>query len=576
MSISWKLKRNAQKILEREKGTVYKDPGAGVNVCVLYPNTYALAMANLGFQTVYHLFNSFENCVCERSFLPERDELEDFSKAPLFSLESQRALKEFDIIAFSIPFEEDYINIPSLLALAEIPVLSSRRSERDPLVIAGGIAPSLNPEPLADMMDLFVMGEAEGAVRGFLDLYIRAEDAGIKDREEFLREFDALPFVYVPSLYEFIYDGSVVREIKPLKGAKTSIRASKNLSLDAFPIPRNFVTTPDSAFKEASLIEIERGCGRGCRFCAAGFLCMPPRQRSMEEVKKAVLGGLEATGKAGLVGTAVSEYPGLKEVLREGIKKGGSMTLSSLRVDVLDGELIGLLKESGYRTVTFAPEAGSERMRKVVNKGIRDEEILEAVRAVVEAGFTRIKLYFLTGLPGESDADARAIAELAVEIKSIMKKGFLTLSINPFIPKPCTPFQWHGFCDAAVINKRLSLIKKALSKIPGVTIKAMNPAEAFFQAYISRADRRAAGLIMGASSMGMRRAIKGKKEFMEASVYRNREKDEILAWHMIDHGLKKGYLWNEYERGLKGLLTGPCNVGSCFRCGVCSPEFFKD
>ncbi|MFQ5442959.1 MAG: radical SAM protein [Thermodesulfobacteriota bacterium] len=576
MTVSWKLKRNAQKILEREKGTVYKDPGAGVNVCVLYPNTYALAMANLGFQTVYHLFNSFENCVCERSFLPERDELEDFSKAPLFSLESQRALKEFDIIAFSIPFEEDYINIPSLLALAEIPVLSSRRSERDPLVIAGGIAPSLNPEPLADMMDLFVMGEAEGAVRGFLDLYIRAEDAGIKDREEFLREFDALPFVYVPSLYEFIYDGSVVREIKPLKGAKTSIRASKNLSLDAFPIPRNFVTTPDSAFKEASLIEIERGCGRGCRFCAAGFLCMPPRQRSMEEVKKAVLGGLEATGKAGLVGTAVSEYPGLKEVLREGIKKGGSMTLSSLRVDVLDGELIGLLKESGYRTVTFAPEAGSERMRKVVNKGIRDEEILEAVRAVVEAGFTRIKLYFLTGLPGESDADARAIAELAVEIKSIMKKGFLTLSINPFIPKPCTPFQWHGFCDAAVINKRLSLIKKALSKIPGVTIKAMNPAEAFFQAYISRADRRAAGLIMGASSMGMRSAIKGKKEFMEASVYRNREKDEILAWHMIDHGLKKGYLWNEYERGLKGLLTGPCNVGSCFRCGVCSPEFFKD
>lgn len=576
MTVSWKLKRNAQKILEREKGTVYKDPGAGVNVCVLYPNTYALAMANLGFQTVYHLFNSFENCVCERSFLPERDELEDFSKAPLFSLESQRALKEFDIIAFSIPFEEDYINIPSLLALAEIPVLSSRRSERDPLVIAGGIAPSLNPEPLADMMDLFVMGEAEGAVRGFLDLYIRAEDAGIKDREEFLREFDALPFVYVPSLYEFIYDGSVVREIKPLKGAKTSIRASKNLSLDAFPIPRNFVTTPDSAFKEASLIEIERGCGRGCRFCAAGFLCMPPRQRSMEEVKKAVLGGLEATGKAGLVGTAVSEYPGLKEVLREGIKKGGSMTLSSLRVDVLDGELIGLLKESGYRTVTFAPEAGSERMRKVVNKGIRDEEILEAVRAVVEAGFTRIKLYFLTGLPGESDADARAIAELAVEIKSIMKKGFLTLSINPFIPKPCTPFQWHGFCDAAVINKRLSLIKKALSKIPGVTIKAMNPAEAFFQAYISRADRRAAGLIMGASSMGIRSAIKGKKEFMEASVYRNREKDEILAWHMIDHGLKKGYLWNEYERGLKGLLTGPCNVGSCFRCGVCSPEFFKD
>jgi len=291
----------------------------------------------------------------------------------------------------------------------------------------------------------------------------------------------------------------------------------------------------------------------------------------MEEVKKTVLAGLAATGKAGLIGTAVSEYPGLKEVLREGIKKGGAMTLSSLRVDVLDTELIGLLKESGYRTVTFAPEAGSERMRRVVNKGITDAEILEAARAVAEAGFKRIKLYFLMGLPGESDDDARAIAELSVKIKSVMKKGFLTLSINPFIPKPSTPFQWHRFEQEAVIKKRLSLIKKALSSTPGVTVKALGPAEAFFQAYISRADRRAGGLIMEASSIGVRRAVRGEKEFMEAAVYRDREKDEVLPWSMVDHGIKKGYLWNEYERGLKGVLTGPCNVGSCFRCGVCTP-----
>ncbi|MBI5561835.1 MAG: radical SAM protein [Deltaproteobacteria bacterium] len=525
-------------------------------------------MTNLGFQAAYNLFNLMPECVCERAFLPDADELEEHARTstPLFSYESQTPASEFDIVAFSLPFEEDYPNIPRLLNLIGIPVNSSQRPSLSPLVMAGGVAVSLNPLPVAGFFDLFLIGEAEGAIEPFVEAH---KAASRLLRLDALRELDRLKYVFIPSLYDYSYDGATLKGMSPKPGAKARVVASKNLNLDAYPIPRSFIVTPESEFKGAYLAEIERGCPRGCRFCAAGFLYLPPRWRDAVSVKDTIRRGVETTGKAGLVGTAVSEYPWIKETIEAGIEAGGTMTLSSLRLDMLDAGLVGLLKKAGYQTVTLAPEAGSGRLRNVINKCVTDADIMEAARLVAEAGFLKMKLYFLIGLPTETDGDAAAIVELVSAMKGVMKRGGITLSVNPFIPKPAIPFQWAAFEDAKVIEGRLSIIKRGLSRVSGVIIKSMSVKDAFVQAYISRADPRAGAIIAEASEAGWRPTVRKYAGFMEGSVYRGREKDELLPWDVIDHGLKRQYLWKEYQKGLCGKTTPPCDVGACLRCGVC-------
>ncbi len=530
-------------------------------------------MANLGFQSVYRLLNSMDGCVCERAFLPDAEDAAEYERTstPLLSYESQSPVRDFDMVAFSVPFEDDYINIPRILTFAGMPVFSGDRAERGPsgpLVVAGGVALSLNPEPVAEFFDAFITGEGEGALEPLIEAFVRAGGAGAP-RDVLLRELDSLEWVYVPSLYSFSYDGARITGVTAAPGAKKKVRAARRKDLGAYPLPENFILTPESEFGDTSLVEIERGCPRGCRFCAAGFLYLPPRWRDFSVVKEAVERGAAATGKVGLVGTAVSEYPEIKETVQAALDAGSSVTLSSLRLDRLDAEFVGLLKKGGYRTVTLAPEAGSLRMRRVVNKDITDEEILDAVRLVTGAGFTKIKLYFIIGLPAEEDADAQAVAELSLKIKALMGKGSLTLSVNPFIPKPVTPFQWHGFEREEVVDRRLSMIKKRLAGIKGVSLKTLSAREAFVQAYLARADRRASAFIEEAARTGWRSVVRKNKTFFEASACAVKERDEILAWDIIDNGVRKGYLWKEYQKGLAGVHTEPCEVGSCVRCGVC-------
>lgn len=538
-----------------------------MRVCLIYPNTYPLGMTNLGFQTVYHLFNGLASCVCERAFLPEKEDLPEYSRTstPLLSHESQTPVKEFDIIAFSLPFEEDYVNIPRLLGLARVPILSKER-EAGPIVIAGGVAVSLNPEPIADFIDIFLIGEGEGMAGTVIETYQKTRGLS---KAELIRAFDTIEWVYAPSLYDFEYDGVRIKNRIIEKGAKEKVKSAKGLDLKGLDLPQSFILTPDTEFRDTFLMEVERGCGRGCRFCAAGFLYLPPRWRDIEDVKGAVKKGVESSGRIGLIGTAVSEYPQIKETVSYGVALNGGVTLSSLRMDRLDPEFLRLLKDGGYKTITLAPEAGSQRMREVVNKGLTDDDIMEAITLVAEAGFLKVKLYFIVGLPSETDEDAKAIVDMAKRIKAVLKRGEVSLSVNPFIPKPCTPFQWKGLEAEEVIERRLGIIDKGLSREKGIKLSAMGAKEALIQAYISRADRRAGRLIIEAAEKNWNPILKKEREFIQASACLEKERDDILPWDIIDHGVRKAYLWKEYQKGLKRELTPPCDVGKCFRCGVC-------
>ena len=573
-TISWAIKKRIREALAAETGTVYKDHGGRLRVCVVYPNLYSLGMANLGFQSVYRLFNDLDGCVAERAFLPGDEEAAEYEKSstPLLSYESQTPVAAFDVVAFSVPFENDYAGVPRILELIGVPPLAAERPGDAPLVIAGGVAISLNPEPLAELVDAFLIGEAEGAVAPLVE---RVSGSAGAPREELLGALDGLGFVYVPSFYDFGYEGAAVTEIRPRRGAKERVRAARSYDLDRFALPESVITTPETEFRDTFLVEIERGCGRGCRFCAAGFLYMPPRWREAGRVREAVARGAGRSGKVGLVGAAVSEYPEIKGVVEYAVELGAEVTLSSLRLDVLTPELLALLRRAGYRTVTIAPEAGTARLRGVLNKGFSDGEITEAARAAAEAGFRKVKLYFLIGLPTETDADAEAIGSLALGVREAAGGGEVALSINPFVPKPFTPFQWHGFERTEVIERRFSIIKKTLAGRKGFSVSPVSVRGAYAQAYIARADRRAGAVIMDASKRGYARALASARDLVEPSVHRVIPAGEPLPWDLIDHGIRKDYLWREYQRGLAGRTTPPCDVGRCTRCGVCSPEFFK-
>ncbi len=519
-------------------------------------------MSNLGLHSIYALFNNDPRYLCERAFLPEGtgglknwNEAQEYEKTgtKLLTLESQSAVRDFDIIAFTASFEKDYVNIPTILDLAGVPVFSEDRDDSHPMVIAGGCGVSLNPEPVAEMIDLFLLGEGEASIGAFMDAFEKAGNSGFEAaaRDEYLKGFFSVPGAYLPTFYGFKYDGDRVVSIEAKAGAPMPIRKAIIDDLSLAPMPVSVVTTPDTSFADTVLIEAERGCPRGCRFCSAGFIYLPPRWRSYELIEEAIKVGLGRTGKVGLVGAAISEHPELKKMLALVSSEDDEITVSSLRADMIDAELLGLLKDGGYKTITIAPEAGTERMRRVISKDITDDCLLECARMVNAAGIRRIKLYFMVGLPGETEEDVRAIAGLTIKIKDELKNGSVSISINPFIPKPVTPFQWHAYGGVPSIEKKYKIIKSMLGRVKGVSFKTESAKEAALQAWLARADRRAGRVIAEAARVGLKRAIKTMAPDALRSSERERGEGEVLPWDVVDHAVSKSYLWKEYQKGLK-------------------------
>jgi radical SAM family uncharacterized protein len=562
--VSWKLVQKARGILEKERGTVRKPWGGKITICLLYPNGYHVGMSNLGFQTLYQILNSESDVICERAFLPEPEDLQEYrnSQIPLFSLESQKPLSHFDILAFSISFENDFLNVLTLLELAHIPLEVHLRNGRHPWVIAGGVAVFLNPEPISQFFDLFVLGEAEEVIREFLDVYRRAlSEKKEMERDDFLKSLRGVQGIYVPKFYRVIYaeDGKI-ETMGPEQGFPERVKRRWVSEIDRFPT-HSTLFTPDTEFKEMALVEMNRGCPRGCRFCAACYVYYPFRNRSLSVLESISKEVLSKEHRVGLTGTAVSDHPQLLPLCQNILSQQGELSLSSLRVDAVTPALIQCLREGEERTVAIAPEAGSERLRRMLKKGYTEDEILESINTLVQNGLSQIKCYFLIGLPSETDEDVKAILLLAKRIrhqilsslKDQKKRWRLILSVNPFIPKPATPFQWVPMEEVSELKKKLSVIQKGVRGERGIQAIFDLPKWAYIQALLSRGDRRVGKILMAAHAHrgNWSQALRETSVNPDFYVYRERDLDEIFPWDFIDHGIPKERLKEEYLRAMK-------------------------
>lgn len=564
-----------QELYKDEDSRVTVNPHAGQKVAIVYPNTYFVGMSNLGLHIIYEEINLRNDSVCERIFLPEKKELEayDKTKTPLMSVETQRPMHQFDVVAFDVTFEMDYFHIPLMLRHGRVPIMGKDRTEFDPIVIAGGPCATFNPEPFADFIDAFIIGEGEGIVSRVLDIIRDGKMEGL-DRHAILRQLANISGVYVPSLYVPIYseDGEF-KGYDIVEGAPKTIKRHFEMLTSG---GETVVATNYTEFGAMYIIEVARGCGRHCRFCMAGYCFRVPRVRPLEILKEGVDRAEKLGKKVGLMGAAISDYPEVDELVTYIRSKDMRYSCASLRADSLTQAVVDGLADSGQKTITIAPETGSERLRRVINKGISEEHLQNAATLSAKSGIQHMRLYIMIGLPTETDEDIEAIVGLAERTQAHMAevgcKGRLTLSINPFIPKPFTPFQWMAMDNQKTVEKKLQYIKKALQKNRRIEVLVESPKEAYIQGVLARGDRRL-GAVLAACA-----ADRGSKSFkaemkaagldMDEMNYRERSFDEFLPWSHLDMGMDEGYLEMEWKRSVDEAYTPPC-VQGCKRCGVC-------
>jgi radical SAM superfamily enzyme YgiQ (UPF0313 family) len=564
---SWEQVERARLTLSKEVGYISKPQGDRLRVALAFPNTYWVGMSNLGFQTVYRLFNAEDDVVCERFFLPPKQELAELvaSRAPLLTLESQTLVSEFDVIAFSVSFEWDYVNVLTLLRLAGIPRRASERTARHPLIVIGGAVTFVNPEPLALFADVIAAGEGEvlvpGLVRGF---------AAATDRADLLRRLSHERGMYVPSFYEPHYaaDGT-------LAGYRTDasvdpplpVRKAALKTTEAVDPPVTSIFTPDTEFGSRFLVEVVRGCANLCRFCWAGYNYLPVRAFPTDRILQLAEAARVHANRVGLVSIALCDHPDIERILVRLKEMGYSISPASLRLDDLTETLVRLLHESGERTITIAPETGSDRLRRVINKTVTNDEILDRAELIFASGIENLKLYYMIGLPTETDEDLVAIRDLTLQIRDRMLKharsrgqvGRIIGSVNPLIPKPGTAYQWLPMTDSAVVDQKIKRLRSLTSDIDNVFFNIKSERHSYYQALLSLGDRRVAPAIEAAERNGQnwRAAVAESGVDADFFIFRDRTGDAVLPWDIIDGGMKATFFHSEYEKSLREEWTLP-------------------
>jgi len=581
-------RKRALERLAREKVLYPRHPGGDISVCVVYPNIYRLGMANLGFQAVFHIFESDASVAADRAFLPDADERDVFRSGAerLVSFERGRPLSDFDILAFSISFETDYLNVLSVLRMAGIPTRRADRAGRNfPLIIAGGSAVFLNPEPIADFIDLFLIGEGEEMVPEFIERF----DA-TRGSPNQLRELAGVQGAYLPEYYAPIYDDAgrlaTVNYSGP-GGAQVNRRLIRDLNRFT---TSSLILTEESVFGDMFLVEASRGCQWGCRFCAAGFMYRPIRYRAPETLIAEAERGLAERNVVGLVGAEMASVPGVAGIAEAVADRGGRLSPSSLKADCISPALASALARGGNQSVTVAPEAGSERMRKVINKNLTEAQILRAAEMMLGEGVANLKFYFMLGLPEERDEDVLAIADLVGKVLERARArrtriGSVTVSLNPFVPKPWTPFQWDSMEDARSIKRKVAMLRGRLARLGQVELDAESPRDAYFQTLVSRGDRRVGAILERLEAAGCdragaiwhelskihREAEAGETLLPDPDFYVTRHyvHDELLPWDFIDHHIYKWFLLAERKKAHHEHQSPPCDVERCTVCGAC-------
>ena len=564
---TWEHRERARDLLAREVGYVRKPHGGRLRVALAFPNTYYVGMSSLGFQTVYRLFNDLEDVVCERVFLPPKQELQAQlqSGTPLVTLESQSPVSQFDVLAFSVSFEWDYTNVVTLLRLAGLAPRADARGSRDPLVVIGGAVTFVNPEPLAPFADVIAAGEGELLVPA-----LRAAIVNSEDRRELLGRLASERGFYVPSFYDVRYagDGTIAAfDVKPGTGAPHRVKKAAVKSIDRLDPPATSIFTPDTEFGSRFLIEVVRGCANLCRFCWAGYNYLPVRAFPADRILELARNARKHSGKAGLVSIALCDHPEIERILTGLLEMGYSISPASLRLDDLTEPIVRLLRKSGERSITIAPETGSDRLRRVINKTVTNDEILAATDLIFANDIDNLKLYYMIGLPTETEADITAIRDLTVQMRDVMLKhgrprgriGRIVGSVNPLIPKPGTTYQWLPMEDPAVTDAKGKRLRQLLSGLDNVYFNIKSERHSFYQALLSLGDRRVAAAIEAAERNGGQWRAAVAESGVDAGFYifRDRSRDAVLPWDIIDGGMKSSFFQSEFDKGLRAEWTLP-------------------
>jgi radical SAM superfamily enzyme YgiQ (UPF0313 family) len=559
---SWRFKEKARQRLAEEAGTVVKDWGGRLRIALVFPNTYYVGMSNLGFQTIYWHLNQRPDIVCERAFFPDEEDLAEHERlsVPILSLESQRPLREFDCVAFSTTYENDYLNMLHILELSRIPVRARDRGPADPLVTMGGVCAWSNPEPLTPFLDWLFLGEGEESSHEVFSLWKEISEAERQPdaaRTAFFRALLTIEGIYVPRFYDVKYheDGTVA-EVVPYDGAPLPVRKRRLARTDDYDTV-SMVRTANTEFGHMALLEVGKGCGRGCRFCMEGEIYRPVRHRHIDAILRAADTALQQGQRVGLVGACVSDYPWIDDLMAALRAKGVEVSLSSVRADSLTPGLVRGLVESGTRTLTIAPEAGTERLRTVIHKNLSDQRLFQAVDLIAESGVPSVKMYFMIGQPTETAEDVAGIVHLAKVVRHrILQRrrdpkslAELSVGVSCFVPKPWTSFQWCAMADIRVLDEKIQFLRRELRRV-GIHFTHDVPKWAHLQGVLSRGDRHVGDLLC----LALRHRGDWKRAFREwprnPAFYACRERPlaERFPWDHFEVGPKRERLEVEYQR----------------------------